>query len=558
MFKKAIIIAICLLMLIEIFAVFNDAEAQAQDRGKKKDPVWTKFWEWTKKHTFAFSITIVTIITIVSTIMTMVKKDKILNTLSGHLMTIELKGSQPDSDGSRYRGRLRVESEGLEVVEEKTNKSNEKVSYLIRKDEFTLIHALVRYHDLLTDREKEQRQHEVNRVYHPSIGQRLRRKIRNIVNEMKRVLVETFTILFGKIRERFGQYGKEMEAKGTELITYTTEATYDALIDRLIGTRVAVRVKDNLEYIGVLKDYSSSFIELLNVDYKNTWQTVLEKGNNFADHERGLVFERNGNDLIISSKGPFPVTLKHILWREDRPDADRKDINAKIEPFGQLKINLLPPKLDIKVSPFEKLQLPVQYSPTEYKKINLHFQSVRIADLVLLKNYGIIRHRAEKYEAKILDFGSLAEVLLTSRDEKLIMQGNPSSTTSLSIYNGYLTNLPKERMDFAAVDQQLGQRWTIENSFRTIDKKLRPSSKHYFLGLFPFIKARKIITLIALINIIQSDEKRKNDPILPWLYRALSRNNFVKKHKFYKKPVLIKKRKKRFGIIPKPIAYLGR
>jgi len=539
---------------MEVFVIFNDAMAQAQDRGQKKNSFWPRFWDWTKKHTFAFSIILVTVITITSTIMTMVKKDKILKGLSGHLMTIELKGNQPDSDGNRYRGRLRVESEGLEVVEEKNTQSNEKLSYLIRKDEFSNIHALVRYHDLLTDIEKEEREREVKRVHHPSIGMIFRRKFRNIVNEMKRVVIETFTLLFGKVKERFGQYAKEMETKGQEIITYTTEATYDALIDRLIGTRVSVRVKDNLEYVGVLKDYSPSFIELLNIDYRNTWQTTLEKGKNFAAHDRGLIFERNGNDLIIQSKSPFPITIRHIFWREDRPDAERKDINLKIEPFGQIRLSVLPPKLDIKVSPFDKLQLPTQYSPTEYKKINLHFQSVRIADIVLLKNYGIVRHRVEKFESKILDFGSLAEALLTNKDEKLVMQGNPSTTT-LSIYNGYLTNLPKERMDFAAVDQQLGKRWTMLNSFRAIDRKIRPSSKPYFLGLLPLRKARKIITLIYLMNSIQADEKRKNDPILLWLYRGLYINYSVKRHKAYKKRILIKRRKRFLGFIPRPVMY---
>lgn len=551
--KKAIIIALCFIMLFEVFVMFNDAEAQAQDRGKKKESFWKNFWEWTKNHTFAFSIATVTLITILSTIMSMVKKDKILKSLTGNLITIELKGSQPDSDGSRYRGRLRVESEGLEVVEEKANQSNEKVSYIIRKDEFTNIHGLIRYHDLLTDREKEAREIEVKKVHYPSVAMRLRRKTRNIINEMKRVVVETFTLLFGKIKERFGQYGKELEATGQQVVGYATEATYDALIDRLIGTRVSARVKDNLEYVGVLKDYSPSFIALLNVDYKNTWQTTLEKGKNFTDHERGLIFRLQGNDLIIQSKSPFPITLKHIFWKEDKPDAERKNVNTKIEPFGQLKINVLPPALNIKVSPFEKLQLPVQYAPVEYKKINIHFEAVRVADLMLLKNYGIVRHRAEKFETKILDFGTLAELMLTSKDERMVMQNNPSPS-SLSIYNGYLTNLPKERMDFAAVDVQLNQRWNVMNSFNTLEKKIRPISKHYFMGILPFIKPKRIMALIALINIIQADEKRKKDPLLLWIYFTLCKANSRKRRKTtYKKPMLIKKRKRILGLVPKPV-----
>ncbi len=550
MFRKAILLVICAILLWQAVDLLNEAEAQAQDRLVTKESFWTQTWNWLKEHTFAFSIITVTFITVFSTVMATLKKDKLLKSLAGHLVTIELKGSQPGSDGERHRGRLRVESEGLEVVEEQVNSSNEKVSYLIRKDEQSKIHAIIRYHDFLTDREKEERDRELDRVYHPSIGMRLRRKVRNVVNEMRRVATEAFSIVFGKVREQFGKYGKELEETGTEAVKYVTEATYDALIDRLIGTRVVVRVKDNLEYVGVLKDYTSRFIELLNVNYRNVWQTTVNRDQG-SKHQRGLILRKDGNDIVVRSRSPFKVTLKHIYWKGDKPDAKREKINKTIEPFGELRLNIMPPVLNIKVNPFEKLQLPTSYHYQNYKTMDFHFESVRVADIVLLKDYGLVRHRTEKFDAKILDFGALADAMLTSKEEELVLEGNPS-TAPLTIYNGYLTNLPRERLDAVAVGAQISKRWTVKNFFAMIDKKLRPVSNHYFLGFLPLTKSRRILAIFAAIQMIHSDKKRKNDPLLPFAYSVLCNANSKKRCKTFRRQVMTKKKKRILGFIPRP------
>ena len=553
MFRRGILVIICAILLWQVSGLFNEAAAQAQDRLVERESFWAQLWKWLKEHTFAFSILTVTFITIFSTVMAMLKKDKLLKSLAGHLITVELKGSQPGHDGARHRGRLRVEPEGLEVVEERANQSNEKVSYLHRKDEYSKIHALVRYHDFLTDREKAEREEEVRRVYHPSIGMRLRRRIRNIVNRMKEVATEAFSLVFEKVKGQFGaKYAEDLEKAGEEAVTYVTEASYDALIDRLIGTRVVAYIKPKLEYVGVLKDYTKEFIQLLDVKYKNIWKITVEKNKDYSKHARGLTLERKENDVIIQSKSPFRVKLKRIDWTDGGPkDAKRENINKTIEPFGQLKFSLTTSPQDTVIEPFERLQLPMRFAHTGYKKIHFTFESVRVADVVLLKNYGIVRHRTEKYEAKLLDFGALADALLTSKGEELVLEGNPSATP-LTIYNGYITNLPPERMDAGEVDEQCNQRWAADSSFAALDKKLRPVSCHCFLGFLPLRKARKILALLALVVAIHSDEKRERVPLLPLIYIALCNANSKKRCRFYKNQVLIKKKRRLFGFLPRP------
>lgn len=545
--SEKVLVIVFTILVCQAFVFVDQVNAQAQDRAAAGRSFWAQFWEWLTAHTFLFSILLVTLITAFSTVMATLKKDKILKGLAGHLITIEMK------DGARHRGRLRVESVGLEVVEEKADKDadkdREKISYLVRGDEYSSIHALVRYHDFLTDREREEREEDVRQVHHPSIGMRMKRRTRNVVNEMKRVATEAFTMVFGKFKERFGKYGSELEKTGQGAVEYVTSASYDALIDRLIGTRVVMRIKGGPEYIGVLKDYTKDFIEFLNVDYENKWQIKIDKGKK-TRHERGLILEKKGNDIIIRSKSPFKVTLKHIYWKGGAPDAKREKINKTIEPFGQLKFSITTPALDVVVKPFGRLQLPTTYSHSKYKNITFHFESVRVADIVLKKDYGIVRHRTEKYEPKLLDFGALAEALLTSKGEDLVLEGNPS-TTPLIIHNGYLTNLPRERMDFAAVDEQCNRRWTVNSFFSTLDKKLRPVSNHYFLGLLPIRKPRRVLALLALAVTLRSDEKTKNDPLLPRIYFALCNANRRGRRQFNKQQVLIKRKKRFAKLLPR-------
>ena len=548
MLKKAIFIFVCSVLLWQVLAPPQVAEAQAQDRLVQRESLWVQIWKYLSDHPIILSLIIVTFVTIFSTVMAMVKKDKLLKSLAGQYITIELK------DHTRHRGRLRVASEGLEVVAEKANQGNEKVSYLIRKDEFASnIHALVRYHDFLTDREKEEREAEVKAVYHPSIGMRLKRRVRNLMNTMRRVATEAFSLAFGSVKKQFAgtssKYAGELEKTGEEAITYVTEAAYDSLIDRLIGTKVVVHVSKDLEYVGVLKDYTSQFIELLDVDYHSEWDITVDRGHN-QKHERGLTLKKDGNDIVISSKSPFKVRLRHIYWEGDRPNAKRENINKTIEPFGQLRLNIVPPVSNVTVNPFEKLQVPIQFRYQDYKNIRFHFDSVRVADVVMLKNYGIVRNRTEKYEPKLLDFAALADTLLTEKGEELVLEGT-SSSIPLSIYNGYLTNLPRERMDVAAVDQQINERWDMMSFFSSLDKKLRPVSNHYLFRVLPLWKPRRILALFSMIQLINEDEKHTHANLLPLVYYTLCHAN-SKRYHITKEHVMIKKRKRILGLIPRP------
>jgi hypothetical protein len=533
MHKRLIAILIITIFAVQLFAFILDASAQAiTQNAPKKQSNFGKWWENFMKRTYLFPLVMGLLATTATIIVATVKKDKLLKSLSGQLITIE------QIDSARARGRLRVETSGIEVIAEKANEgSNEKVSYILRESEYNKIHALVRYFDLLTEKEKHHRNDELKKAYHPSILMRLRRRIRNTINQIKRVITDAFNTLFSRrFAGKLGgaQYEKEIQESGKQAVESVTGAEYDSLIDRLIGTRVIVKAGDK-EYVGVFKDYTSKFVELLDVDYRNDWAIKTKRDEAYVKHDRGISVYRNGNNMVLSSKSPFDIILKYINWTEGPQDVDlgnNDTVLAVIPPFGQIEFNVTTPYFDKVIEPFDKLQLPVQYTPTNYKFIQLNFKSIRKADIVLMKDYGILRHRTEKYEPKLLDINSITETLLTTKEEGFILKG---TTTQMTIHNGYLTNMPRERMDIHEIDDQISQRWAVDTYFSTLDKKMRPVFKFRFLGPFPMRKTKKLIALFGLMSIINSDENRKHDPLLPFIYRIICNVNMKKRLRFRKK-----------------------
>ena len=557
--RRLIAILIITIFACQTFAIIHDVSAQAVSQNAVKKPsALVTWWGNFMKRTYLFPLTMALIVTVLGIIVATVKKDKLLKSLAGQLITIE----QKDKDAVRPRGRLRVESSGIEVIAEKANEdSNEKVSYILREAEYGGIHALVRYVDLLTEKEKHHRNEELKKAYHPSILMLLRRRIRNIANRLRRVVTDAFNILFArKLTGKLGEYEKEIkEQAGAAAVETVTGAEYDSLIDRLIGTRVIVKAGDK-DYVGVFKDYTSLFIELLDVDYKSNWEIKTKRVEGYVKHDRGISLRQNGNKIVISSKSPFDIILRVIAWREGPQDVDFGKVNAGtadttlavIPPFGQVDVNIITPYFDRVINPFDKLQLPIQYTPENYKFINFTFESIRKADIVLMKSYGILRHRTEKYEPKLLDINSITETLLTTKEEGFILKGNPT-TTPVIIHNGYLTNMPRERMDIHEIDDQISQRWAMDTYFTILDKKMRPIVRFFFLGPLPMRKTKKFIALFSLMSIINSDENRKKDPLLPFIYRTIYNVNIKKRRRLEKKKQIVAKKPNRlFEILRKP------
>jgi len=97
------------------------------------------------------------------------------------------------------------------------------------------------------------------------------RRTRNFVNTALDSLNEALAILLGRARPLAGQLpaAGQTHLKGlTKNILGYVGTSYDPLLERLVGVQSVVEVRHDggiYEFVGVLRDYSPDFLELLDV-----------------------------------------------------------------------------------------------------------------------------------------------------------------------------------------------------------------------------------------------------------------------------------------------------
>jgi hypothetical protein len=227
--------------------------------------------------TFLLTIIFIVLTTIIAAFVKGKSKDRCLVDLSGDEVNLEMAG------GKIVWGRLVVESTGLELHYAQPNKDadgHQEYSYILYKSEFPKIQALILYHDKLDEKRKKIRQKEIQRTHHPNLIRRTKRKIRNFFATVRDAILEVVNLFIGQAKRvtpagnlATGQdkYVNQMRDK---LISLAPMA-YEPLLEKNIGKKVVLEFLRNEkveEHVGVLKDYTAEFIEILDVDYKKEGQ----------------------------------------------------------------------------------------------------------------------------------------------------------------------------------------------------------------------------------------------------------------------------------------------
>ncbi len=219
---------------------------------------------------FGLTILIIVMTTLVASYIKRISKDKCMKNFEGYFVDLEL------HDGTIFNGKLEVENTGLEIIfrEHRTEQGINKMSYILYKDEYPMLHAIIRYHDDLTERGKMRRTAELNKTYHPNLLRRARRKMNNFFKLIKDSLLEIANTLSGKIKTTsqgamLAQNEKYTTKLNQELIN-TLDASYDPLLEKYIGNIVVfhILIGDGIRiFSGILKEYTQNYVELLDVNY---------------------------------------------------------------------------------------------------------------------------------------------------------------------------------------------------------------------------------------------------------------------------------------------------
>lgn len=338
--------------------------------------------------TLLVTIGIIFLATLVGSVLRSLRKDRCLQDFDGFHVTVERK------DKRRIWGTMRLEATGFELEYRQDvvdSQMHVETSYALYKGEYEDIQAIYRYVDELTPEKRKQRNQALHKAFHPNSFRYVVRLARNFTNTATDSLTEAFGLVAGKAKA-----GQQLLAPGqTHLKGLTKDilgyvgTNYDPLLEKFVGVQVVAEVAEEdvvREYVGVLKDYTGGFLEILDVylpqavvvsveisrpenDAGGTVTGAVAATAGTANREISATVE--GRVLTVQNRTPAPVLLSSI-----KVGQDSRMVNAVIEKGGVLHYTLA----------------------DRPERVELTLKIVREVDMIVPRAHALIRHRAERYQ----------------------------------------------------------------------------------------------------------------------------------------------------------------
>jgi len=499
---------------------------------------------WSQVEIYGIVIIVLFLFSAFFYLLRLFQKDKLLKTLLNKYVVFQMK-----EENRRYRGTMRLEITGMEIISEESRQRGHAPSYIFTNEERdNQIVAYVRYHDTMNERELTERAWELERVYHPPFIYKMRRKIRNMFVALREASRNAISMVLQSVKKGVGGqferyntvYQEATDGKGDitglDRLDQTTEhlekqETYERLIERLVGTRIKVRTETGV-YTAILKDYNQKHIALMDVKdgdnngYRDTWNLDHEYKQDInalnRRDDRGLRVRAEGNDengyfLVFENNTPYQIQLGHVVLHDGPPQWARNfEFKYHIQAFSVQKLKI-EPMAQHNVGPFQRIRAREQLTIRNYKKIKLDFRSFRDADIIFPRKYCTIVESAEKYQPELFSLSGLTDTILDMSDTEDIAiadkEGKPIH--GINVVHGYVTNVNEERIDLKTIDTSYSRRWDVENAFRRFDNKFRrgfPIHKR----LLPINRA-KITAHASIVEQIHNNAVR-HEALAPLVY----------------------------------------
>ncbi len=465
------------------------------------------------------------------------KKDRLLKTIMNKYVVFDMQ------EGPRYQGTMRFGNKGTEIVSEESRQRGQAPSYIFPSDELQKkVRGYIRYIDTMNERERRERAWELERLLNPPLSQRMVRKIRNIFFALNEAVKNAINMVWGGIRRAANPLQQQMKRLDTatselggqsgagamssamgqmesESKAFLKEESYDSIVERLVGTRVKIRVKGSGEYMALLKDYNKEHMSFMNVKdknnngYKDQWGYEHEYKhdiNNFNRRDdRGLRCRMVEDDskyfLVFENNTAYAIQIGKITLHDGSPAWDRNlEFKWHIEPLSVRRIRLNPVSQH-KVAPFDRVSIPEHRTPRNFKKIKLEFRSFRDADVIFPRNVCTIIESAEKHQQELFSISSLTDAILdrSETEEIAIQDAQGRPIHGMNLVHGYVTNVNEERIDLKTVDSSYSRRWEVESAYTHFDNTLRHRVPIH-RRMIPFF-ANRLVTQNALVEQIREN-----------------------------------------------------
>ncbi len=280
------------------------------------------------------------------------------------------------TDGKLVWGVMRLEPTGMELsyLDSVQDDKHIETTYLLYNSDYSNIQALYRYEDSLSEWGKRKRAGDVQASFHPGPFRRFRRAARNFLSTATDSLNEVFGIVLGRVTKTGGRYiaadgSSALKNLGGKVLG-SVGGVHDPLLEHYIGRRVVVEVLEGEEvheHVGIFKDYSADFLEILNVQYPQP-QALMLTPQALVQLER-LDALLDDDVLRVTNNDIWPILVRSLEC-----SGNERLINAIVDGGETIALHV---------------------NPDEVGEARLHVQIVRELDMIVPRTRAVVRHRAE-------------------------------------------------------------------------------------------------------------------------------------------------------------------
>jgi hypothetical protein len=207
--------------------------------------------------------------TLVSAILKVIRKDKCLKDFDDFNVSIFTNKNE------KYYGKMRLESTGMELSYKMPYimpDERKESSYILYKKEYSNLKTIARLHFDLTAEGKELREKALKQSYHPGFFRRLERKIQNFLKTVKGAIAEVVGLLVSRVQKTASSsvQAQNQQIEKVKKDLFGASASFDPLLEHHIGNIIILEIEEADEqicYHGVLKEYTSEFYEIMDVDF---------------------------------------------------------------------------------------------------------------------------------------------------------------------------------------------------------------------------------------------------------------------------------------------------
>ncbi len=345
----------------------------------------------------ALTITLVVILisAVISAFIKQRSLDRCLRDFERYETTVKLK------DGKVIWGTLRLFANGLELLYRQPhyNPVNQvaKYSYFITQNELdTNLQVIHRYHWELTKKNKKKRERSIRRTYKPSIFQRSKRGVINAINTLKDSFNRAISVFLGQLGKKVGGTiaTDELSKFGTDLLGSMARA-YNPFLEKYIGGKVVVElVEDDVkqEYEGILKEYSTKYLEILNIQDDFFFEIAWEQMGEIDAFSKIILIKKDGKRIEIDNATPIDVELVCVKGKKHDENPMEHSIHHVIDPSENYELDC---------SPF-----------LDWKGLRFVFKTVRVLDLIGPHELITVRHAGAKEKLTISEVLGLDEITM--------------------------------------------------------------------------------------------------------------------------------------------------